>query len=66
VIVAALQRGGFVVTHIRGSHYYLRRPGIARLVVVPMHGNQIVPVGTLLSILRQAGLSVEDLNELLA
>jgi len=54
-----------VLSHTRGSHNYLRRPGIARLVVVPVHGSQIVPIGTLLSILRQAEMSVEELNDLL-
>jgi predicted RNA binding protein YcfA (HicA-like mRNA interferase family) len=60
-----LQRAGFVVSHIRGSHYYLRRPGANRLVVVPVHGNQIVPIGTLLAILRQAELSAEELSRFL-
>ncbi|MBV8196797.1 MAG: type II toxin-antitoxin system HicA family toxin [Candidatus Eremiobacteraeota bacterium] len=64
-IVAALRRGGYVLSHVRGSHHYLRRPGAKRLVVVPVHGNQIVPVGTLLSILRQTELSVEELSALL-
>jgi predicted RNA binding protein YcfA (HicA-like mRNA interferase family) len=64
-IVAALERAGFVLLHERGSHQYLRRPGAARLVVVPVHGNKIVPIGTLLSILRQAELSADELAALL-
>jgi predicted RNA binding protein YcfA (HicA-like mRNA interferase family) len=34
-------------------------------VVVPVHGNKIVPIGTLLSILRQAELSADELAALL-
>jgi predicted RNA binding protein YcfA (HicA-like mRNA interferase family) len=48
--------------HKRGSHHYLRRPGAHRIVVVPVHGSKTIPVGTLLSILRQAELSAEELT----
>ncbi len=65
MMVRALQQGGFELSHIRGSHHYLRRPGVARLVVVPVHGNRDLPIGTLRSILRQADLTTEGLIELL-
>jgi predicted RNA binding protein YcfA (HicA-like mRNA interferase family) len=64
-VIAALQRGGFRLTHIRGSHHYLRKPEMAGLVVVPVHGGRDLPIGTLHSILRQAGLSVEEFVRLL-
>ena len=64
-ILVALQRKGFVLTHVRGSHHYLRKSGVGGLVVVPVHGNRTLPTGTLRSILRQAGLAPEDLEELL-
>jgi predicted RNA binding protein YcfA (HicA-like mRNA interferase family) len=63
--VRALQRAGFGVVHIRGSHHYLRRQDRPRLVVVPVHGNRDLPAGTLRSILRQAELTREELQELL-
>jgi predicted RNA binding protein YcfA (HicA-like mRNA interferase family) len=64
-ILAALQRKGFVLTHVRGSHHYLRKSGVGGLVVVPIHGNRTLPAGTLRSILRQAGWTPEDLEGLL-
>lgn len=64
-VVRALERGGFRVSHTRGSHVYLRKPGVTALVIVPVHGNEILPAGTLRSILRQADLSADDLAELL-
>jgi predicted RNA binding protein YcfA (HicA-like mRNA interferase family) len=64
-IVRALERGGFVVTHVRGSHHYLRLPGASGLVVVPVHGNRDLPTGTLRAILRQSNLSVDELVRLL-
>jgi len=64
-LVRALQRAGFEITHVRGSHYYLRRPGAGPIVPVPVHGNRDLPVGTLRSVLRLAGLTAEELEELL-
>ena len=64
-LIRALERAGFFVHHIRGSHYYLRhpdKPGI--LVTVPYHGRDLKR-GTLRSILRQAGIRVEELVDLL-
>lgn len=64
-VIAALGRGGFEVSHIRGSHHYLRKPGRSSLVVVPVHGNRTLPIGTLRSIIRQSGLSEDEFRELL-
>jgi predicted RNA binding protein YcfA (HicA-like mRNA interferase family) len=64
-VVQALQRGGFQLSHVRGSHHYLRKPGAAKLVVIPVHGNRDLPTGTLRSILRQADLTSEELSEML-
>lgn len=61
----ALQQAGFELVHVRGSHHYLRRPDGSRLVVVPVHGNRDLPVGTLRSVLRQAELTREELAEFL-
>jgi len=65
VVLSTLMRSGFKVVHIRGSHHYLSKEGAVKLVVVPVHGRSIVPPGTLKSILRQAGLTVEDFTDLL-
>jgi len=37
----------------------------ARIVIVPVHGNHDIKLGTLRSILKQAGLTVEQFNDLL-
>lgn len=57
----ALQRLGFVVRRQTGSHLILRREH--RTVVVPQH--RPVKPGTLLGILEQAGLTIEDLQRML-
>ena len=64
-LIRALERAGFFVHHIRGSHYYLRHPDKpGMLVTVPYHGRDLKR-GTLRSILRQAGISVDELVDLL-
>ncbi len=60
-----LCRGGYELTHVRGSHHYLRRSDGAGLVVVPVHGSRDLPPGTLRSLLRQADLTAEQLADLL-
>ncbi len=57
----ALERAGFAVVSQRGSHRKLRHPD-GRVVIVPMHRE--LASGTLASILRQAGLSPSELEEL--
>jgi predicted RNA binding protein YcfA (HicA-like mRNA interferase family) len=63
-VVRALVRGRFIVSHVNGSHYFLRGPN-GRVVIVPVHAGRTVPVGTMRSILRQSGLTAEQLAALL-
>jgi predicted RNA binding protein YcfA (HicA-like mRNA interferase family) len=63
-VLRALERGGFQLMRIRGSHHYLRRPG-GRLVTVPVHAGETLSLTTLASILDQADLSATELIELL-
>ena len=64
-VIAALQRLGFEVDHVTGSHYILRHPD-GRRAVVPYHGDRDIKQGVLRSTLRQAGLTVEEFKSLLA
>lgn len=64
-LVRALRRAGFEERRERGSHLTMRRPSDGKRVTVPVHEGQTVPVGPLRAILRDAGLTVEDLVELL-
>lgn len=64
-VLAALHRAGFKELYIEGSHHYLERPDNGSLVTVPVHTNKILKPKTLKSILNQAGLSVDQLIELL-
>ena len=55
-ILRLLQEHGFVVDHQTGSHVVLYQASSGRRVVVPVHARSL-PRGTLLAILKQAGLS---------
>jgi predicted RNA binding protein YcfA (HicA-like mRNA interferase family) len=61
-VVRALGRVGFVRVRQKGSHVQLHNPD-GRLVTVPMHDE--LARGTLRSVLRQAGITVEELVALL-
>ena len=60
-IIKSLNKMGFIVIRQRGSHVFMQR-GKAT-VVVPL--NNPVKKSTLKSILNQAGISAEELIELL-
>lgn len=64
-VITALGRAGFYVHHPTGSHAILRhRNDTARRVTVPMHAGDLRR-GTLRSIVREAGLSVDEFVRLL-
>jgi predicted RNA binding protein YcfA (HicA-like mRNA interferase family) len=66
VVVAALERGGSTLDRVVGSHHVLVHQGEPRrAVTVPVHGNRDLKAGTLRSIIRQAGLTVEEFRDLL-
>ncbi len=63
-VVKALEKIGYVLDRQRGSHMILRQPNQPhRRLTVPDHKE--VARGTLRAIIRQAGLTVEEFNNLL-
>lgn len=65
-IIKALQRGGFELLRVSGSHHALRKRGVPQSkVIVPVHGAADIPPGTVASILKQAGLTAEEFTALL-
>jgi predicted RNA binding protein YcfA (HicA-like mRNA interferase family) len=61
-VVNALVRAGFVHARTRGSHAVYQHPN-GRVVIVPQHPT--VKRGTLASILRQAGLTPAEFQQLM-
>lgn len=60
-IVKALERHGFVVDRVRGSHHIMRHPD-GRGTTVPVHRGRDVARGTLGGILRDVGMTVDQLK----
>ena len=58
-----LLKTGFQLSHTKGSHRSYTKG--SKRVIVSFHGSKVIPPGTLMSILRQAALSVEEFQELL-
>jgi predicted RNA binding protein YcfA (HicA-like mRNA interferase family) len=63
-VIRFLERNGFVLDHVSGSHLVYYHPSSKRRAVVPQH-NRDIPKGTLLSLLREAGFTREDLIDFL-
>ncbi|MGZ5436234.1 MAG: type II toxin-antitoxin system HicA family toxin [Pyrinomonadaceae bacterium] len=64
-LIRTLERAGFHVHHVSGSHYILKHPTKPTLrVTVPFH-NRDLKKGTLQSIVKQAGFTNEEFLKLL-
>ncbi len=62
----AILRAGWYLHHSRGSHFYYRNsqhPG--RQITIPIHSGEIIPQKTLIGILEQADLTLEELAKFL-
>ena len=60
-VIDALQRSGFVVMRIKGSHHYMRHAD-GRATVVPVHAGETVGPGLLSKILRDCELTRNELQ----
>jgi len=63
-VIKILEKKGFILDRIKGSHHIYYHPESKRRVVVPLHKKDL-PKGTFLEILKQAGISKDELKELL-
>ena len=59
-VIKFIEQNGFVLDHVSGSHFVYYHSASKRRAVVPRH-NRDLPKGTLLSLLREAGFSREEL-----
>ncbi|MBX3378287.1 MAG: type II toxin-antitoxin system HicA family toxin [Phycisphaeraceae bacterium] len=63
-LIAALQRFGFQVVRIRGSHHVLRHAD-GRMTVVPVHARETIGPGLLTRILADCEITLEQLLDVL-
>jgi predicted RNA binding protein YcfA (HicA-like mRNA interferase family) len=65
-VIRALEKAGFVVVRIKGSHHFMvHGDDRTRMTNVPAHASQDMPRGTLRDIIKQAGLTVDEFLDLL-
>ena len=64
-LILALQKIGFEVLRIKGSHHFLRHPD-GRTTVVPVHSGETLGPGLLSKILRDTEQTRDELEELLS
>jgi predicted RNA binding protein YcfA (HicA-like mRNA interferase family) len=57
-----LESQGFVCVRITGSHHIMEKESLH--LSLPVHGNEVVKIGTLRSILRAMELSAEEFSNL--
>jgi predicted RNA binding protein YcfA (HicA-like mRNA interferase family) len=63
-VIDALERAGFSLKRQTGSHAILYKSGFNRVITVPVHPGDL-PKGTLRTIIRQCGLTIEQFLQLL-
>lgn len=57
-----VERYGWELKRITGSHHIYAKEGISTILSIPVHGNRDLPTGTLRSIMKDADLTEEDLD----
>lgn len=61
-LIKILEKLGFQLDHSTGSHFIFYEPKNKRRAVVPVHAKDL-PKGTMISILKQAGITKEELEK---
>ena len=60
-VIVILKHNGFQLDYVTGSHYVFYHLQEHKTATVPFH-NRDLPKGTLLSILKQAGIDKDELS----
>lgn len=58
-VIRALERAGFLLDHVTGSHHIMKHPDRPLRVTVPVH-NRDLKRGTLSAIIKASGLSLDE------
>jgi predicted RNA binding protein YcfA (HicA-like mRNA interferase family) len=60
-VVRSLERSGFKIARVAGSHHIMRHPD-GRGTTVPVHAGRDLAKGTLRGILSDIGMSIDELD----
>ena len=59
--VRLIQKRGWMLKRINGSHHIFTKEGHRERIVIPVHGNQLLKIGLLKHQMKIAGLTEADL-----
>ena len=57
-----LERHGWTLMRVHGSHHIYAKPGSIIRISVPIHGNKPLKIGLAKHLLKMAGLAEDDLQ----
>lgn len=60
-LALALERSGWRLHHVRGSHHYYVKNDEPAMLCIPIHGGKALKKGTQAALMKLAGLSDSDL-----
>jgi predicted RNA binding protein YcfA (HicA-like mRNA interferase family) len=60
-LARAVQRKGWSLARVQGSHHIFVMPGRRERIVIPIHGNRPLKIGLLRSLMKIADLAEDDL-----
>lgn len=55
-LARAIEKRGWVLARVRGSHHIYTKPGRRERIVIPIHGNRPLKVGLAKAQMRIAGI----------
>ena len=56
-----LQRRGWHLLRVRGSHHLFKHPDVREHIALPIHGNEDMKIGALRTLMKIAGIEEHDL-----
>ena len=56
-----VEKNGWILKRTTGSHHIYAKKGVTAILSIPVHGSRDLPTGTLKGILKDAGLTEQDL-----
>ena len=59
--IRSLQKRGWILKRISGSHHIFTKEGFQERIVIPVHGNQPLKIGLLKHQMKIAGITESDL-----
>jgi len=60
-LARAVQRKGWSLARVHGSHHIFTMPGRRERIVIPVHGNRPLKTGLLRSLMKIADLTEEEI-----